>query len=198
MLSVAGPIADVVILRGLLADRPLRVGQVLAARVLDRQGPRGTLLLNGVRVGAQLPAELAEGDALRVRVTESAGERVVLQVVPQSTPTTPPPSAYALGLPGGVRAWAHVDEDEGAGAEGAADPRRTAVVRLDSPVLGRLEMVLDLDTGAITGTVHTSAGDPAARARDAAADLEAALAGATGRPAIVTVREREETLDVRA
>jgi hypothetical protein len=167
--------------------------------VLDRDGPRGTLLLGGVRVGAQLPEELGIGDRLRVRVTETAPERIVLQVVPQSTPTTPPAAAFAIGLPGGARASIHVEEDAaGDAGRGPREARRTAVVRLDSPALGRLEMVLDLDASSIASTVHVAAGEPAATAREATAELRDALAAATQRPAQVSVVERGETLDVRA
>lgn len=201
MLSVAGPIVDLVLLRGIFSDTTLKPGAVLAARVLDRDGPRGTLLLNGVRVPAQLPADLLEGDALRVRVTEASGERVVLQVVQQGVPSAPPgqtpPAALALALPGG--AHVRVLEEESAPEGGRATPgRRSITLRYDSPALGRLDFVLDLEAGAVSGTVHATAGDPAARARAAAPELQSGLSAATGRPATVVVREREEILDVRA
>jgi hypothetical protein len=209
MSSMAGPIADVVLLlRGLVADRPLTPGTVLAARVVDREGARGTLLLNGVRVPAQLPSNLAVGDALRVRVQEATGERVVLQVVPPGTPAEAVAAgaagqttagAYALLLPGGAHARLFVDGDGGsaAGPDGAPPPR-TVTLRFDSPALGRLDFVLDLDPGAVSATVHATAGDPAERARAASGELRAALRDAADRPAAVHVRAREETLDVRA
>ena len=78
VFTVAGPIVDLVLLRGLFTDTALKPGTVLAARVLERDGPKGMLLLNGVRVPAQLPPELAEGDALRVRVAEASSERIHL------------------------------------------------------------------------------------------------------------------------
>jgi hypothetical protein len=71
-------------------------------------------------------------------------------------------------------------------------------LRYDSPALGRLDLVLDLDAAAVTGVVHAAQGAPADRARAEAAVLRDALAGATGRPATVAVRERGESLDVRA
>lgn len=198
---MAGPIADVVLLRGVFTDTTLKAGVVLAARVLDREGPRGTLLLNGVRMSAQLPPDLAEGDALRVRVTEASAERVVLQVVQQGAPSAPagqtPPAALMLALPGG--AHVRVLEEESAPEGGRAAPgRRSITLRYDSPALGRLDFVLDLEQGAVSGTVHATAGDPAARARAAASELQTGLSEATGRPATVVVREREEILDVRA
>ena len=199
---MAGPIVDLVVLRGLFSDTALKPGAVLAARVLDREGPRGTLLLNGVRVPAQLPAELLEGDALRLRVAESSAERLVLQVVQQGAPSAPPgqtpPAALALALPGG--AHVRVMEEEGGpeGSGGSGGGRRSITLRYDSPALGRLDFVLDLEAQSVSGTVHAPAGDPAARARAAAGELRDGLTAATGRPASVTVREREETLDVRA
>ena len=198
---MAGPIVDAVVLRGLFTDTSLKTGAVLAARVLDRDGPKGTLLLNGVRVPAQLPSDLLEGDAFRVRIAEASAERIVLQVVQQGAPSAPPgqtpPAALALALPGG----AHVrvmEEESGSGGGGEAAGRRSITLRYDSPALGRLDFVLDLEAGSVSGTVHAPAGDPAARARAAAPELQSGLSAATGRPATVTVRDRGETLDVRA
>jgi hypothetical protein len=201
MLSVSGPIVDLVLLRGVFSDTPLKTGTVLAARVLDREGPRGTLLLGGVRVPASLPPDLAEGDALRVRVAEASAERIVLQVVQQGSPSAPaastPPAAVAVPLPGGAVARV-MEEESGASGSGGASGRRSITLRFDSPALGRLDFVLDLDASAIAGTVHAVAGAPAELARAAAPELQSGLSNATGRPASVTIRERGETLDVRA
>jgi hypothetical protein len=199
--EMAGPIVDLVLLRGLFSDTALKPGTVFAARVLDREGPRGTLLLNGVRVPAQLPPDLVEGDAMRLRVAEATAERIVLQVVQQGAPSAPagqtPPAALALALPGG--AHVRVMEEESGPAGGGGEPgRRSITLRYDSPALGRLDFVLDLEAQSVSGTVHAPAGDPAARARAAAGELRDGLTAATGRPATVAVREREETLDVRA
>lgn len=198
---MAGPIVDLVLLRGLFTDTTLKPGTVLAARVLEREGARGTLLLNGVRIPAQLPSDLLEGDAFRVRIAEASAERVVLQIVQQGAPSAPPgqtpAAALALQLPGGAQV--RVLEEEGGGeAGGASAGRRSITLRYDSPALGRMDFVLDLEAQSVSGTVHATAGDPAARARAAAPDLQSGLSSATGRPATVTVREREETLDVRA
>lgn len=201
MLSVAGPIVDLVLLKGIFTDTTLKPGVVIAARVLDREGPKGTLLMNGVKVPAQLPPELGEGDALRLRVAEASTERIVLQVVQQGAPSAPagqtPPAALALQLPGGAQVRV-MEEETGGAARGGAAGRRSITLRYDSPALGRLDFVLDLEAQAVSGTVHATAGDPAARARAAAPELQAGLSEATGRPATVSVRERAETLDVRA
>ena len=199
---MAGPIADLVLLRGLFKDTTLRPGMILGARVLDRQGDRGTLLLNGVRVPAQLPAELAAGAALRVRVQEATAERISLQVVPPGSPLTPADpgvAAYALGLPGGAQAKLLVEPDaEGEEAARGGGGRRSVTLRFDSPALGRMDFVIDLEAAAVSSAVHTTAGAPAALAQEASGELERALAAATERPAKVTVVPRGETLDVRA
>jgi len=196
-LRVSGPIAYIVLLRGLLGEQPLRVGTVLPARVLDQH----TLLLAGVRVPARLPAELDVGSALRVRVLEASSERFVLQALPAevaSPATATPAAAYALALPGGAQARVHVDEDGADEAGGGGTARSSITLRFDSPALGRLDFAIDLDAGAVASTVHVTAGDPAAVARAASGELESALSAATSRPASVTIRERGETLDVRA
>ncbi len=196
---MAGPIVDLVVLRGLLADTALRPGLVLPAKVLEREGARGLLLLNGVRVPAQLPPELAAGDALRVRVQEVTADRLTLQVLPRAE-TAPsalaPPPTVGLPLPGGGRF--RVEEHEGgAAAGGAAGSRRSIALRFDSPALGRLDFILALDDSAASARVEVAAG-AAPAVRSAANELRSGLARATERPASVSVRERGEELDVRA
>ena len=194
---MAGPIGDLVLLRGLFTDTALRPGVVLAARVLEREGPRGTLLLNGARVAAQLPPGLAAGDVLRVRVQEVSTERLALQVIPRPDSSSPAPvPTIGLPLPGG--AHLRVDPDPpAAGGDPASPARRSIAVRFDSPALGRIDFLIDLDPDAVTTTVGVAAG-AADRARSAANDLREGLESATGRPATVTIDPRAEELDVRA
>src|SRR5690349_21455047 len=139
MLRVAGPISELLVLRGLFTDQPLRAGAVVAARVVEREGQRGTLLLNGVRLPAQLPENLAVGDALRVRVQEATPDRIVLQVVAQNPQQqAAAAAAYGLVLPGGVHARV-VEEREAQARGGAPRAPRTVTLRFDSPALGRLD-----------------------------------------------------------
>lgn len=192
---MAGPIVDLVLLRGLFADTSLRPGLVLAAKVLERDGPRGLLLLNGARVPAQLPPQLAAGDVLRVRVTEVTPERLALQVVPPDTPTSEPaPPTLGLPLPGGARF--RVDPDTTA-QPGGVTPGSSARIRLrfDSPALGPLDFLLEVGPEIASATVHVATG-AAEVVGSAANELRDALAGATGRPA--TVRVEEHGFDVRA
>jgi hypothetical protein len=201
MLSVAGPIVDLIVLRGLLADTALRPGLVLPAKVLERDGARGMLLLNGVRVQAQLPPELAAGDALRVRVQEVGRERLTLQVVPgaeragEAGAAAPPPT-LGLPLPGGARFRVDPEPPGGGASPGGAPGRRSIALRFDSPALGRLDLLLTLDAETAGARVEVAAGAGEV-ARSAANDLRDGLARATERPASVVVRERSETLDVR-
>jgi hypothetical protein len=196
----AAPIS-LVLLRGLLPDVALTPGVVVTARVLDAR----TLSIAGVRLTAQLPAGVAAGQVLRLRVEEAGAERLHLHVVdgageaqraaePGAAPAVPA-SAYQLALPGGIVARVHVEErEEGGGRRGAAGAATAVVVRYDSPTLGRLDVRLDAHAAA----VHVSGGEPA-RAVDAAAGrLRDALMRATGAPVLVTVHPREETFDARA
>src|SRR5204863_6072650 len=110
---MAGPV-DLVLLRGLLADLPLRDGTVLGARVLERDGARGLLALEGGRVWATLPEGIEPGARLRLRVVEATAERVHLQVVPD--PASRPSAVCPLALPGAA-------DDRGARAR-RQPPRR--------------------------------------------------------------------------
>jgi hypothetical protein len=191
---MAGPIVDLVLLRGLFADTALRPGLVLPAKVLEREGARGLLLLQGARVPAALPPGLAAGDVLRVRVQEVTAERLSLQVVPPETPTTePPPPAVGLPLPGGARF--RVEGDAAGDSAGAAGERHAIRLRFDSPALGPLEFLLEVDPDATSATVHVATG-AAEAVGSAANELREALAGATRRPA--TVRVEEVGFDLRA
>ncbi len=190
---MAGPIVDLVLLRGLFADTTLRPGVVLAARVLDREGPRGTLLLGGVRVSAQLPPELAAGTAVRLRVTEAGPERIALQVVPPGSPDAAPPTV-GLALPGGARLRVEPDPPEAQTVPREAE-RRSVALRFDSPALGLIDLLVDLAPDAASATVRVAPG-AAAVARSAANDLRDGLAQATHRAASARVEERG--VDVRA
>jgi hypothetical protein len=173
---VSAPV-EVVLLRGLLAELSLRPGAVLAARVLERDGGRGLLALEGGRVWATLPEGVEPGARLRLRVVEATPERVHLQVVPD--PASPPP-VYSLPLPG---VQLMVQEREPPSGQSVARPARTVLLRVDSPALGRLD--LRVSTDAIT--VQAAAGEPVARARDEAGALRSALQGALGRSVPVSV-----------
>lgn len=208
---MSGLPVDLILLRGLLPDLPVREGDVLPGRVL---GP-GLLSLGGVRVPASLPAELAAGMRLRLRVEETGPQRIALRVVDQPAPAPEAPAAaqpaladplagalragLAVGLPGGAVARLFVDpEAQGEARRGRPAGPHRVTLRYEAAAMGRVDVALELLPGAVAGTVHAPAGVAAERLRAAADELRGALAAATGRPATVAVRERDETVDLRA
>ena len=98
----AAPV-NLVLLRGLLPDVSLTPGTFVTARVLDRQ----TVSVAGVRLGAQLPENVAAGQVLRLRVEETSSERIHLRIVEAAAPHAAeqaaapqvPASAYQVALP---------------------------------------------------------------------------------------------------
>src|SRR3954469_16010218 len=112
---------QLVLLRSLLGEMPLKPGTVLAARVIDAR----TIALAGVRMAATLPEGLEPGTAMRVRVREATGEKLLLQVVGQSaaqdaseaaaggTASAPQlvPLTAPIPLPGGATARLLVDPE---------------------------------------------------------------------------------------
>jgi len=182
---------EAALLRAQLPELVLRPGMTLPARVMERHGQMGLLLLAGTPLSAQLPDELQAGDRLRLRV-EDVGEQVVLRTVEapsqsaQQAQQTPPPEV-ALPLPGGRQAEIRVTE-QAADRRGDDDPV-TVALDYDSPALGMLDLRLVQQPGGagIQVTVGAMAGAPEERARGAAEDLRRALADATGLPATVRV-----------
>ena len=191
------------LLRANMPELVLRPGLVLPARVLERAGSHGILLLAGTPLSAELPDELQPGARLRLRVEEVGADRVVLRAVeqaaqPQPPASTPPPDV-ALPLPGGRQAEVRVTER----AAERRDAREPAAVALayDSPALGTLDLRLVHQPGAgLTVTVGATAGAPEERVRAAAEELRAALQEATSLPASVRVvaRPAEPRVDLYA
>jgi hypothetical protein len=178
---------EAALLRAQLPELVLRPGMTLPARVMERHGQMGLLLLAGTPLSAQLPDELKAGDRLRLRV-ESVGEQVVLRTVesPAQPAATPPPE-LALPLPNGARAEVRVTERA---ADGRGDDEPASVaLDYDSPALGTLDMRLVQQPGGagLQVTVGATAGAPEERVRGAAEELRRALAEATGLPATVRV-----------
>jgi hypothetical protein len=191
---------QLVLLRQLAADFPLKPGTILPARVLDRS----TIALAGARMAATLPEGLEPGQALRVRVREVSHEKLLLQIVDQpaaaeqASSAVPLAATAAVPLPGGASARLLVDpDDEGSsGAEGG-DARRSITLRYESPGLGRLDLALSLDPGVVSAIAHAPA-DVAERLREGVPELRSALGAAANRPAQVVVVARQETLNVQA
>src|SRR4051794_15352096 len=181
---------EAALLRAQLPELVLRPGMTLPARVMERHGQMGLLLLAGTPLSAQLPDELQAGDRLRLRVENVTGDQIVLRTVEspaaQQQQATPPPE-LALPLPNGGRAGVR-GREKGAEARGDDEPASVAL-DYDSPALGPLALRLVQQPGGagLQVTVGATAGAPEERVRGAAEELRRALAEATGLPATVRV-----------
>src|SRR4051794_8232231 len=169
---------EAALLRAQLPELVLRPGMTLPARVMERHGQMGLLLLAGTPLSAQLPDALKAGDRLRLRVEDVTGDQVVLRTVetPAAQPAAPPPPELALPLPNGGRAEVRVTEKA---AEGRSEDEPASVaLDYDSPALGTIAMRLVRQPGGagVHVTVEATAGAPEERVRGAAEDLRRTLA----------------------
>jgi hypothetical protein len=181
---------EAALLRAQLPELVLRPGMTLPARVMERAGQFGVLLLAGTPLSAELPDDLRAGDRLRLRVEDVTAERVVLRAVetPAAAPAAPvAPPPVGLPLPGGLRADVRVTEQASEG-RGPDDPV-TVALDYDSPALGPIAMRLVQQPGraGLQVTVGATSGMPEERVRGAAEELRRALTEATGLPATVRV-----------
>ncbi|MDO9353742.1 MAG: hypothetical protein Q7T55_08600, partial [Solirubrobacteraceae bacterium] len=108
----------------------------------------------------------------------------------------------ALQMPGGAQARMWLDPDGDGGDDGVAAARersRSMVIRYDSQVLGRMDVVLRLEADKLEATILGQAGEPIARMRASSAELRAALVAATDRPvALSTGGRTAEVINVSA
>jgi hypothetical protein len=181
------------LLRAQLPEVTLREGQSVMARVASRGEGHGVLVLAGIPLTARLPGGIESGATLKLRIEEVSPERVVLRMDAQAVdllaagppPARPDAPKLAVGEPPRRAAG----EQEGGASVSLA---------FVSPALGRLDLRIDLATGAVQVGVET----PAGRAYEAAAAsserLRATLEQALERPASVRVTPRREPLDVYA
>jgi hypothetical protein len=190
---------EAALLRRQLPDLLLRPGMTLFARVSERQGQHGIIVLAGSPLVAQLPDEVQAGDKLRLLVEDTRGDRVMMKLV-QDQPTAPPSNpAIGLPLPDGTHARLTVEEEDLDGGGGGDDAERASVsIGYESPALGMVGLVLALKPGGVTVRAELGAGQPYDLAVAAAEVLQERLAAATGRVAEVTVVPRREPVDFYA
>jgi hypothetical protein len=180
-------------LQALLPDPALllRPGATVLARVAARPpGELATLVLAGVPLRAEVPEEVAEGQTLRLTVTDVTSERVHMRLDPlppaPAAPGAPPPARLAVQDP-------PRRTRDAAGAEQAS-----VALTFDSRVLGRLDLRIVLGAGEVRADVQAPAGPAFEAAEAAAQELRAALEAHVGRPAAVRVAPRRDPLDVYA
>lgn len=201
MLAAMGVVSvELALVRAGLPDLSLRPGTQLAARVADRHGSHGVLVLAGVPLVAELPDGLEAGTRLRLAVQEAAHGRLVLKVIDQPAapppPVAAPPPAVPLPLPNGAHARIAVTEEGRGGADGGEGA--SVSLRYESPSLGAIDLRLALGPGTVSAAVRTPRGAAHGAATDAAAQLRDALAAATGLAATVAVSERHDPFEAYA
>ena len=187
---------DPALLRVQVPELVLRPGMTLAARVAERSGSRGILMLAGHPLAAELPDQVRAGDKLRLRVMETGPERVVMKLVDEGQPAQQQPTVVPVPLPGGRTAQLYVDEREG---EGRREGEQAAVaITYRSPALGPIEFRLAIEGRTLTAGVRVAQGGAHELARGRAEQLRAALARATDRPVSLAITPRHDPLDVYA
>jgi hypothetical protein len=192
---------ETAMLRALIPELVLREGMKVVASVVERAGQKGIIVLAGTPLAAQLPDEVQAGDVLRLIVAETSSERIVLRLADaQQAPQTPPP-AVAVPLPDGMQARIAVtgrdESDERSGGDGEQHDVRLTYA---SARLGALDLHLALTAGGelLRVNVRARVGAPFELAERHAAELQQAIAAATGKPAQVIVSPRHDPLDVYA
>lgn len=189
---------EAALLRALLPDLVLREGMAVVATVAERAGQKGIIVLAGTPLAAQLPDQVKAGDVLRLVVTGTSAERIVLRIAdaPQA-PQMPP--VVDVPLPGGLNARITVAEREADGSRGGVDDQQEVRLTYTSTRLGAIDLHLALAGGELLRVnVRAGAGAPFALAEGHAAELQEAIAAATGKPAQVLVSPRHDPLDVYA
>ena len=188
---------EAALLRRQLPDLLLRPGMTLFARVAEREGRHGIIVLAGSPLVAELPEEVQVGDKLRLLVQDTRGDRVAMRLIQEQPAAAPQTPVVALPLPDGTQARIHVDDEADDGA--ADDPEHASIsIGYESPALGAVGFVLSLAPGAVVVRAELAAGEPFDLASEAADELRSRLSAATGRAAEVTVVPRRQPLDLYA
>jgi hypothetical protein len=197
------PIAvDIRLIRAVLgAELRVAPGRALMARVVSADGfGRGSLSIAGALIEAKLPPGVQAGEDLRLLVRHVSPEQVVLSMSAEAGAGAASVQA-PVELPGGgrVRVTERDADSDPATGSGAGTGRHVLALAYDASALGTVELRFELDPQSLRVNATLSAGDPAARATDAAAELRDALAEALGgRPVTVQITPRHEPLDVYA
>jgi hypothetical protein len=184
---------EAALLRRQMPDLLLRPGMTLFARVAERQGQHGIIVLAGSPLVAQLPDEVQVGDKLRLLVEDTRGERVTMKLVQEQPTAALANPAVQLPLPGEPRVTVDerpADEDDSENA--------SISITYDSPALGAVGFVLSLAPGAVRVRAELTVGQPFDLALEAVDELRTRLGEATGRVPEVTIVPRRQPLDLYA
>jgi hypothetical protein len=180
------------LLRTQLPEITLRAGTSIVARVLSRGEHHGVLVIAGIPLSAQLPAEIGKaGETLRLTVSDVSAERVTLQLDQVVNPAAQPPPTPA------ERPQVTV-QDQPRTVRVGGEERSTVALSFTSPALGRLDLRLELAGTRISAAVEAPAGRSFSLADAAASRLQDGLHARTGLDAAVQVTPRREPLDLYA
>src|SRR3954471_8358504 len=195
------PIAvQLITLQQVMPDVTLRLGQSLLARVAERHGDRGILMIAGQPLVAQLPENVRPGDVLKLAVRDITAEQVVMQMHEgkEAQQAQARQDAIPLAFPGQPPSQIVVD-DQARGGEGAGEGEvSTVALTYSSPALGDINFRLGMDGSRVAVEVRVAAGAPLEIASAAAEVLRERLASATDRAASVTVAPRPGSFNVSA
>src|SRR5205085_8185762 len=186
---------EAALLRRQLPDLLLRPGMTLFARVAEREGRHGIIVLAGSPLVAELPDEVQVGDKLRLLVQDTRGDKVAMKLVEEQPAAAPHTPVIGLPLPDGSDARLTVEERE---ADPDESEHSSITITYDSPALGAVGFSLSLAPGTVAVRAELAAGVPFELASEAADELRSRLSEATGRSAEVTVVPRREPLDLYA
>ncbi|WP_028064522.1 hypothetical protein [Solirubrobacter soli] len=184
------------LLRNQLPDVTIREGASVMARVASKGEGHAVIVIAGIPVTAQLPPEVEAGATLRLKVAEVTPERVTLRIAPDQAS---PNQVIGTFTPSAQSVEARVQVEERPARRRGADGEPADIVSLafTSPVLGRLDLRLELRGERLLTEITTPAGRPNAIANEGAERLRANLE-AKGLEATVKVRPRHEPLDLYA
>ena len=175
------------LLREQLPGVTLRPGSTVMARVASVHEQRAVLVLAGVPLTAEVPADVENGATLRLKVREVTPERVTLQIDPQAVVPQAPPSQVQE-----PRVLVEEPPHRGRGEDG--EPADIVSLSFTSPTLGRIDLRLELNGVRLLTDVTTPAGPATDLARGSSERLRANLEG-KGLDPTVRVRPRRQSFD---
>jgi hypothetical protein len=194
------PIAvQLITLQQVMPDVTLRLGQTLLARVAERHGDKGILIIAGQPLVAELPENVRPGDVLKLAVRDVTAEQVVMQMHEgkEAAQAQARQDAVPLAFPGQPPSQIIVDDQAGGGDAEEGDVA-TVAVTYESPALGAFNFRIGMDGSRVAVEVRVAAGAPLEIATATADVLRERLAISTDRAAAVTVAPRAGSFNVSA
>ena len=183
------------LLRMQLPDVTLREGGSVMARVASRGESHAVIVIAGMPLTAQIPPEVQAGATLKLKIQEVTPERVTLQIDPQQPAQAP--SVGNAPAPMELRPHLQVEEPPTRRRGDDGEPADVVSLAFNSPLLGRLELRLELRGDRLLAEVTTPAGRPHVLASNGAERLRANLES-VGLDATVKVHPRHTPLDLYA